>query len=481
MQKVWKVPTWAAALVTLLCLCVLSACGGGGSSTTPPPSPVSITISPATANILVATGANFSATVSGHSNTAFTYSVREGTAGGNVLPTGEYLAPTTPGTYHVRATSAADSSKYAEAVVTVRDYAKRFDLTSNPPDGFDYHTTNLLADGSVLIVGGRGLNNIHQLAYRYVPAENKYATDGSLTTARMAHASFSLPDGRVIIAGGYNPLLPGDDFDPVFTSSELYDPATKTFSAGPDMNFPRRHHVTTQLKDSRVLVTGGIQLRGSGFGASTNTEIYDPATGKFTAANTMNEGRWLHTATLLPDGRVLIVGGRNNNCTGNCPVYSLSSAEIYDPATGNFTTTGSLHISRFNHTATLLTNGKVLVLGGQSTDDLGGQTDQVATAEIYDPATGQFTLAGNLVLARSGHTVTLLNNGKLLLAGGWKISGVATQNTEIFDPGTGTSQEGPQMTEAHVRHTAVRLPGGEVLVVSGSNGYQPIPVAEIFR
>jgi hypothetical protein len=474
------------SFVTGLCLFLglfsFTACGGGGNNSPTPDLPgVSVAITPNTANLLVRTSMVFAATVSGHANTAVTYTVVEG-SGGSILQTGEYLAPTAPGVYHVRATSMADPSRTADAVVTVRDYNKRMDLTTAPPDGFDYHTANLLNDGSVFIVGGKGLTGaMHKQAYRYIRAEDRYAADASLTTGRMAHVAFTLPDGKIVVAGGFDPLLPGTSFDPVFTSSEIYDPATKTFSAGPDMNFPRRHHVATQLKDSRILITGGIQLRGNGFGASMNTEIYDPATNSFTAGKMMTEGRWLHTATLLPDGRVLITGGRNNNCTGQCPIFSLKSAEIFDPVTGNFTATGNMNFSRYNHTASLLSDGRVLILGGESTEDLGTGIDQVGVAEIYDPVTGQFTTFGNMALARSSHTVTLLNNGKLLVAGGFRLNGVGTERTELFDPSNGTSIEGPAMSDYHIRGTATRLLNGEVLIFAGSNGNQPMQIAEIFR
>lgn len=164
----------------------------------------------------------------------------------------------------------------------------------------------------------------------------------------MQHASVLLPNGKLLVTGGYESSIPGSEFDPVFKSSEIYDPASSTFSIRPDMWFPRRSHVATLLKDGRVLITGGIQLRGRGFEASGNTEIFDPATNQFLLGQRLVEsGRWLHTATLLPDGRVLIAGGRSNNCTANCPIFALNSAEIFDPSTGLFTPTGSLNVGRF--------------------------------------------------------------------------------------------------------------------------------------
>jgi hypothetical protein len=195
----------------------------------------------------------------------------------------------------------------------------------------------------------------------------------------------------------------------------------------------------------------------------------------------MNQGRWLHTATLLNDGRVLIVGGRDNNCTGNCDVYSLRTAEIFDPSTGLFTPTADLHISRYGHTATLLPDGRVLILGGESTEVIEDGSDEVKTTEIYDPASGQFSLGPELILGRSSHTATWLNCGKILLAGGYRVSGFGTERTEIFDPSTGTSMEGPAMSEFHIRGTATKLPSGEVLIFAGSLGSRPTHVVERFR
>ena len=465
-----------------LCVVPFTGCGGGNSVSQPPPSSVNVTLTPGSTSLLVKTSTTFAATVTGHSNTAVTYSVMEGTAGGNILSNGVYTAPAKPGAYTVRATSVADPSRHADATVSVHDYKHTIALSAKTIDGYDYHTASLLPDGSILIVGGRGyVDLIHQQALRYSPASGAFAPDASLATARAAHAAFTLPDGKVVVAGGYNPYSGGTAFDPVFTSSEIYDPATKKFSPGPEMNFPRRHHVATALKDNRVLITGGIQLMGAGFGASPNTEIFDPATNTFVAAERMNEGRWLHTATLLKDGRVLIVGGRNNNCSANCPVYALNSAEIYDPSTGIYTLTGSMHIARYNHTATLLQDGRVLILGGETTDDLGTGNDQVGEAEVYDPATGQFSTWTSLLLARSSHQAVELLNGRILVMGGLRASAVGTDRTEIFDPETGESHEGPLLNDFHVRATATRLSNGEVFLFAGWNGAQPGSYGETFQ
>jgi hypothetical protein len=392
----------------------------------------------------MATTIPFKASVTGSANTAVSFSIVE-PDGGEIDAAGTYLAPKTLGVFRVRATSQADPTKSAEAVVTVRDYFGRIERLSPPTDGYDAYAAIQLLDGSILLSGGRGLTGgVHRQAELYFPDQDRFQRVGDLAVKRMSHIMFGLPDKRIVAAGGYDITSGAGTFDPVYRSAEIFDPVTQQWSPGPEMTVPRRSHVWTRLAegDGRVLITGGIQLYGNEFGASVNTEFFDSATMQFTPGPPMNTGRWLHTMTRLRDGRVLVVGGRSNNCTGRCPVFSLNSAEIYDPATNSFQPTGSLHVGRYNHTATLLDDGRVLILGGESTDDISPDTDQVAEVEIYDPSTGAFSNAGFLRIARGSHTATVLNSGRILLAGGEHISGSATASTEIYDPVTRTQASG---------------------------------------
>jgi hypothetical protein len=180
-------------------------------------------------------------------------------------------------------------------------------------------------------------------------------------------------------------------------------------------------HVATLLPSGRVLITGGDT---SGGGLATTSQLYDPVSNTFASSGALATGREFATATLLPNGTVLIAGGRAC-CNPN--FYFTSSAEIYNPATGQFTATGSLDTARVQHTATLLGNGKVLIVGGDN--PLG----TLSSAELYDPGTGQFTPAGNLSSARRFHTATLLPNGKVLIVGGQNAAGYLN-TTEIYDP-----------------------------------------------
>ncbi|HEY3322844.1 MAG TPA: kelch repeat-containing protein [Planctomycetota bacterium] len=172
----------------------------------------------------------------------------------------------------------------------------------------------------------------------------------------------------------------------------------------------------------------------------------------------MSTARYSHTATLLPNGKVLVVGGNDGT------YHYLASAELYDPATGTWTSTGSLGVACGGHTATLLPSGKVLVAGGYNSI-----TNYLSVAEVYDPATGTWTSTGSLGVARRDHTATLLPSGKVLVAGGYNSSTNYLSVAEVYDPAKGTwAATGVMVTGRH-SHTATLLPSGKVLV-AGSFG-----------
>jgi hypothetical protein len=180
------------------------------------------------------------------------------------------------------------------------------------------------------------------------------------------------------------------------------------------MAVARFRHTATLLQNGKVLITGGTSLDSSN--PTVTAEVYDPATGTFTVTGAMATAREEHTATLLADGKVLIVGGEGP-VTGSSELQPTATVEVYDPSTGLFSTTGSMTAARSLHTATLLPSGKVLVAGGG---------DDNSTAEVYDPATGYFSITGGMEIGRSGHTATLLPNGSVLVAGGGIFAGLAS-------------------------------------------------------
>jgi hypothetical protein len=215
----------------------------------------------------------------------------------------------------------------------------------------------------------------------------------------------------------------------------------------------RTEHTATLLPNGMVLIAGGSGDFANG-GASA--ELYDPSTGIFTATGSMAAARSEHAATLLPSGKVLVAGG----LTASTGVY-VASAELYDPSSGSFTATGSMTVTRTSHTATMLPNGTVLIAGGT-----GAAGKFLASAELYDPSAGKFTAIASMTVPRSNHTATMLPNGTVLIAGGRGKSSFG-MTAELYDPGVGTFTATVNMVAERSYHTATMLTNGLVLIVGG--------------
>jgi N-acetylneuraminic acid mutarotase len=245
----------------------------------------------------------------------------------------------------------------------------------------------------------------------------------------------------------------------------------------PDAHNARQRYgnTVTVLLDGRVLVAGGddFQVEGSG-----TADLYDPWSNTWTTTGPMNAMRSFHAATLLADGRVLVTGGVD-------PAGSLfDSSEIYDPATNAWTAAATMNATRQNHTATLLTNGTVLVAGGFGLDSGTTTGTYLASAEIYDPVAKAFIFIGSMSSARSQHTATLLQNGLVLLAAGQKGSNTAgwLNTAEVYDPTGQFFTSVGNLNHARSDHTASLLPSGKVFVAGGlDSSSTPLSNGEVFN
>lgn len=232
---------------------------------------------------------------------------------------------------------------------------------------------------------------------------------------------------------------------------------TNNLSAALRMQVPRAAHSATLLADGQVLIAGGFRTAGTNEIAIASAELYDPATDTFQAISPMTEPRSGHTATLLPSGEVLIVGGWG-------PQHRIATAELYDPQARSFRTIGSLVTPRASMTATLLADGRVVIIGGDSARN----TSQLI-AEVYNPATQAFTASGSLSVGRSAHTATRLQDGTVLVAGGSAGSDRVLASAEIYNPNTQTFTPTGSMHQVRYKHAAVALPTGHILLIGGSN------------
>jgi hypothetical protein len=331
-------------------------------------------------------------------------------------------------------------------------------------------TATLLPNGNVLVVGGnpqfnhRGLSRA--TAEVYDASTGGWTLTGNMREAREGHAAVRLANGQVLVLGGGNA-----DVRParLLSSAELYDPSTGAWTDTGGLTSTRTNATATLLPDGRVLVTGGVSKGPDS--PERKAEIYDPVTGTWAKIAAMSVARNGHTATVLPDGHVLVAGG------GCCGDKARASAELYDPGSGTWAPTGSLAAGRVYHTAALLANGKVLVYGG---DNRGNQSSTVTTAEIYDPVTGVWVDTG------SPHQGNLFEAGQpARLSDGRVLAATYGGGGELYDPSSGswTTVGGLSGDTYTYVHTSTLLADGRVLVTSEqwpAAGGGPLPVAALF-
>jgi hypothetical protein len=452
-----------------------------------------------TAPAIVIAGTAFSFTVTaidGSGNPVTDYLGRvqfTSTDGQAVLPSNSPLTSGTgTATFSVTLKTAGNQTITATDVVTaaltgtsnsihVPAPASGFTATGSMTSARESHTATLLNDGKVLVAGGDASEVLrycgppvpipgsscksHHVplasAELFDPASGSFTETGTMAAPRTLHTATLLGNGKVLVVGGDS----GDDFSTPLATAEIFDISTGMFMPTGNMVSARAGHTATLLANGKVLVAGGS--------SGDVAELFDPATGEFTATGSMETSRTNGTATLLKNGDVLVSGGVD--ASGN----PVATAELFDPTTGMFTPTGSMSVARAAHTATLLTSGEVLVTGGRSSG--GANTTVMATAELFDPATGAFVLTGSMESPRERHTATKRTDGKVLVTGGLSETGDLS-TAELFDPATGVFTHAGNMEIERFLHTATLLTNGAVLVTGGNNTNSPnvLATAELF-
>lgn len=276
------------------------------------------------------------------------------------------------------------------------------------------HTATLLQNGKVLVTGGKSVTGDLASAELFDPATALFTKTGSLKVGRALHTANLLNDGKTLVAGG---VITGGDETP---TAELYDPTLGTFTFTGSLNLKRKRHRANLLLDGTVLFTGGNSLDNSQQGGDRTTEtaeLYNPTAGTFSMVQDMHSARSEHEATLLTDGTVVVTGG----------TLTSAAADIYLPMSETFDTAGEMVQTRGRHVALRLTNpawgnllNKVLIFGGDITGGpvFGGAQQAIDSVELYDPATGLFSTFGTMLQPRQNHTATELQDGRILIAGG---------------------------------------------------------------
>lgn len=361
-------------------------------------------------------------------------------------------------------TPASPSAGPSGAVVAPR--APAWNATGGMIEARSQQTATLLPDGRVLMAGGMigpPLYGSTASAELYDPSSGSWTSTGSMHGARAGQTATRLLNGTVLVAGGSG----GGGGRDALATAELYDPSSGTWTATGDMLVAGIGHTATLLPNGNVLVVGGS-------GNPLVAELYDPASGTWAATGRpMIRYHVGHTATLLPDGRVLVAGGPPNGRENGSP-----TAELYDPSSGSWTVTGNMGRLRVGHTATLLVDGRVLVAGGNSQ----GGSESTASAEVYDPISGSWTVTGSMVTIQGG-PATVLTDGRVLVAGGFSSNGKPLASAELYDPASGTWSATASMVAVRHGGTATLLPDGKVLVAGGlgvSGDSETLASAELY-
>jgi N-acetylneuraminic acid mutarotase len=335
----------------------------------------------------------------------------------------------------------------------------------------DGQTATLLANGVVVVAGGEtDIGRVTASTEIYDPTKGVWRLSGNLNQARGSAGAALLRSGAVLIAGGCT----GNCLGPSTRGAELYNPTTRRWSTTAVMGTARVNFGLVLLKSGKVLAVGGCTGQNSNgcTGVTAAAELFDPASHTWHPTGSLNFARGSMTATLLGNGTVLVAGGINS--VGD----PLRSAELYNPSTGTWRLTGNLNINRDEHTATRLTNGQVLVAGGENLGSV-----STTSAELYNPAAGRWTVTGSLGTSRLEHAAVLLANGNVLVSGGSRVTPttvIALASAELYNPATGAWKTTGSLHAARIGHTSTVLPSGPVLDAAGANLSNDLASAELY-
>lgn len=319
------------------------------------------------------------------------------------------------------------------------------------------HTSTLLADGRVLVVGGSSSGQA-AASVAFDSASSTWSQSGLLNTPRGMHTATLLADGRLLVTGGVGASGPLD-------GSEVFDSQTGQWTVAPALEGKRYSHTATLLKDGKVLVTGGSD--GDPMRPLARTEVFNPAANAWKTVQPLVQRRMGHRSVLLADGRVLVMGGLADT-------LPIASTEIYDPHTEGWTAMNPMLTARGAFAMALLPSGKVMVAGG------GSNSSYLQSVEVFDPATNNWTAMAGMLNGRREFQLVPLPDGKVLALGG-AVAGGHTAQAELYDPLADSWASVSSMSSPRGQFAASLLPDGGVLVTGGRHGAASLESAEVFR
>jgi uncharacterized repeat protein (TIGR01451 family) len=354
----------------------------------------------------------------------------------------------------------------------VEEYFEAFSFDDYEPSWG--HTASLLPNGHLLVAGGSGSAGLTQSTVQSLSLDHdleQFTVEASFVSVKRAgHTAAGLDNGGVVLAGGRVPENLGAAQD--VTSTELFDPSDLSLALDSltAMSEPLAASSAALLPNGKVLVAFG----DTGAAVTNNAYVFDPAAGggvgAWSSAHDLSGPARRDAPVVVLDEAAVVIGGMGSS-------GALSSVRKFDPTSNDWSALAPLGTDRRDHTATLLADGRVLVIGGADVS-----SSALGTSEIYRLAGDAWSAAENMITARRSHSATRLDDGRVLVFGGFDASGTPLNSTEIYEEGVGFTALSPSGTPPAARggHGAVLLPDGRVLVVFGSNGSASLSSAALF-